>query len=147
MKEYRRWMVRIIIQQYKFSECYRIYTLNVLNDVVFNRFNRNRKCEWSTDTCYNIHEYWKHPKTKSPYRIAHQDHTHLVCFKSIKVVKMRESLKNTSRKRILDQNGKRLSPWVRGNCWKWKWACGLDSNVENVSNSSLGGYMLVLQKN
>ena len=53
-----------------------------------------------------MHEHGKHPEGKKPYRKGHPDHTHLVCFKPIMVVKMRESLKNTSRKRKLDQNGK-----------------------------------------
>ena len=37
-------------------------------------------------------------------------HTHRVCFKSIKVVQMRENLSNGSKKRKLDQDGKRHFP-------------------------------------
>lgn len=37
-----------------------------------------------------------------------------VCFKSIRVVEMRESLKNIFRKRKLDQNGKTLSCFAAG---------------------------------
>ena len=54
-----------------------------------------------------IHECWKHPTWKKSYRGVHPEHTHLMCFNSIKVVKMRESLMNSSRKTKLDENGKR----------------------------------------
>ena len=35
---------------------------------MFSRFNHHRKCEWSTDTYYNVHEHWTHPKWKKPLK-------------------------------------------------------------------------------
>lgn len=46
-------------------------------------------------------------KGKKPYRKGQPDHIHLVSFKSIKVMKLRESISNGSKKRKVDQNGKR----------------------------------------
>ena len=104
---------------------------------MFDRFNHNAKYEWSTGMCYNIHEHWKHPKRNKLYRKGYLGHTHLVSFIFIKVVKMRKSLKNTSRK----ENWFRMEKDIFilwGRWWMWKWACELDSKVKTIMISHLG---------
>ena len=81
-------------------------------------------------------------KGKKPYRKGQPDHTHLVSFKSIKVIKLRESISNGSKKRKVDQNGKRHVLRVGASWQKWKWACGLDYNVETTLMSSFGRLVL-----
>ena len=100
-------------------------------------FNHNGKCEWSTDTSYNMYEYWKHSKRKKPCRKSHPDHTHLVCFKSVKAVKMRGSLKIASRKRKLGQNGKRHFHALGQVMEVGQWI-GLEG--KNRNDFSYGGY-------
>lgn len=58
-------------------------------------------------------------------------HTHLVSFIFIKVVKMRKSLKNTSRKEKWFRMEKDIFI-LWGRWWMWKWAYELDSKVKTM---------------